>query len=171
MAAAAAFGTPPPHPSARLLRRVEALWLNLEEVSERRPPEPVSAAWLRREIETIMAEKVGFGRDERGLLTAAERMSELEADYLPRVCRSRGSRAYNYDLVEVFELENMLEVGLAVAAAALRRTETRGCHNRMDHPFLCDEHWRVHLLVTKRGPDYGVEKIPVVARERRGKAS
>ena len=39
----------------------------------------------------------------------------------------------DYDLVEILELANLLDVGEAIARAALCRTETRGCHNRLDH--------------------------------------
>ena len=45
-----------------------------------------------------------------------------------------------------WEVQNMLTVGALIATAAITRTESRGCHYRMDYPQLDDVHWRLHLL-------------------------
>ncbi|HYE18135.1 MAG TPA: L-aspartate oxidase [Tepidisphaeraceae bacterium] len=45
-----------------------------------------------------------------------------------------------------WEVQNMLTVSALIAMAAYTRTESRGCHFRMDYPRLDDAHWRLHLL-------------------------
>lgn len=162
-AATTALAAPNAELPFSVLRQVEELKNRLEDISERLPREPVSTASLRRDVEQVMSENVGFGRDENSLRAAYERLTEFQADRLPRTIRGPGSRAYNYELVEIFELENMLEIGRALTSAALRRTETRGCHNRLDYPFLQDEHWRIHLVVKMNGADFNVEETSVVA--------
>jgi len=43
-------------------------------------------------------------------------------------------------------VQNMLTVGALITNAAMSRTESRGCHYRLDYPSSDDAHWRVHLL-------------------------
>ena len=45
-----------------------------------------------------------------------------------------------------WEVQNMLTTSALIATAALMRTESRGCHYRMDYPRTDDAHWRMHLL-------------------------
>jgi succinate dehydrogenase/fumarate reductase flavoprotein subunit len=40
----------------------------------------------------------------------------------------------------------MLTVAALVTIAAMSRTESRGCHYRLDYPATDDAHWRLHLL-------------------------
>ena len=44
------------------------------------------------------------------------------------------SNVFNTDLIQVLELGSMLEVAEAMAHSALRRKESRGSHQRLDHP-------------------------------------
>jgi L-aspartate oxidase len=45
-----------------------------------------------------------------------------------------------------WEVQNMLTVGALIANAAMSRTESRGCHYRLDYPTTDNTHWRLHLL-------------------------
>lgn len=54
--------------------------------------------------------------------------------------------------VESWEATNLHLVARVLVAAARRRTETRGCHWREDHPERDDARLRRHLVVTLR-PD------------------
>jgi L-aspartate oxidase len=45
-----------------------------------------------------------------------------------------------------WEVQNMLTVGALIANAAMSRTESRGCHYRLDYPATDNTHWRLHLL-------------------------
>jgi succinate dehydrogenase/fumarate reductase flavoprotein subunit len=50
-------------------------------------------------------------------------------------------------LVDWLDLRNMLLVAQTVALPALARTESRGAHQREDHPGL-DEAWQLNQIVT-----------------------
>ncbi len=152
---------PRQNPTPGLRARVRELEESLAAVFEREPGDPLRPAALRAEVERIMFECVGFGRDEAGLQAGLRRLAELKAERLPRVKPASRCRTYNYDVVEVFELANLLDVGQAVARAALERTETRGCHNRLDFPRQDDERWLVHLLVSMAEDRLQVVPSPV----------
>jgi succinate dehydrogenase/fumarate reductase flavoprotein subunit len=161
-AAVLAQKTPRTAPSAGVRKKLAELDRRIEEVFYREPKAPIRPAGLRAEIEEIMFRCVGFGRDEKGLLRAIERLAEMKEEALPRTKPSSRSRIFNYDLVEIFELANLLDIGQAVARAALERTETRGCHNRLDYPDQDDQNWLVHILVSRQGDRLVVDKSPVV---------
>ena len=56
-----------------------------------------------------------------------------------------------FDDVEGWELQNMLTVARIVIDAALAREETRGVHQRTDHPHQDEEKWRCHLRYSRNG--------------------
>ncbi len=87
-----------------------------------------------------MSRDVGVLRDEKGLAGAARELGDLAA--------------FGGDVpgTESWETTNLLTVAAAMAAAALRREETRGAHWRDDHPDRDDADWRGHLDTTL-GPD------------------
>ena len=161
-AAAIGCGAPRKAMSAGLQEQVAELQKSVEEAFERRPREALRTATLRAEIESIMFRFVGFGRQEAGLAEAIMRLDELEHDYLPRTAPLSRSRFYNYDLVEIFELRNLIDIGRVIARAALERTETRGCHNRSDYPDRDDSRWLKHVLVSMDKETLRVEKSPVI---------
>jgi succinate dehydrogenase/fumarate reductase flavoprotein subunit len=62
--------------------------------------------------------------------------------------------------MESMELENILDIGEAMAAASLQRQETRGAFYRTDFPQL-DPQWTANLWVKHDGRGMTVEKRPV----------
>ena len=61
-----------------------------------------------------------------------------------------------FDSPPGWELQNMLQVGRLITAAAGARQETRGVHYRTDFPNADDVHWRCHL----DWPASAVQPIP-----------
>ena len=90
-----------------------------------------------RAMRTAMSRYVGVLRTPGGLQQAASILDTLATNVSPDVIPTRKS----------FEATNMLTIARAVVAAAIMRTESRGCHRRTDfaHP---EEKWLRHLTVT-----------------------
>jgi succinate dehydrogenase/fumarate reductase flavoprotein subunit len=124
---------------------------------------PLRPSTIRSRVEEIMFRHVGFGRDKDGLEQALSELGRIKAEDLPRARPASNAPRFNMDLIQTLELANMIDIGRAVARAALERTETRGCHNRLDFPRQDDRDWLVHLLVTQQGGGLKVDKTPVVA--------
>jgi len=60
-------------------------------------------------------------------------------------------RGYGKCEPEAWEVTGLHTVATALVAAAARRTETRGCHWRADHPDRDDGHWLGRLRLTLAG--------------------
>ena len=54
--------------------------------------------------------------------------------------------AFDQVLIGWFDLRNMLLVAESVALTALARTESRGAHQREDHPGL-EDNWCINQIV------------------------
>jgi L-aspartate oxidase len=63
---------------------------------------------------------------------------------------------------EEFEATNLLTVGTLIACAARLRSESRGCHSRMDYPDRDDAHWLKHS-VWRRGAEPSFSPVETTA--------
>jgi succinate dehydrogenase / fumarate reductase flavoprotein subunit len=123
-----------------------------------------SASAIREAMNRTMTEKVGVFRTGAELQEAVDEIGALRRRYnalrLPA-----GEHPFNYRLVELLELGCLLELSDVTAQAALRRTESRGGHFRMDHPERDDANWLHHTLV-RRGDDGPVYETGAVSIKR-----
>jgi succinate dehydrogenase / fumarate reductase flavoprotein subunit len=114
-----------------------------------------NAGKLREELQITMMDNVGIIREEAGMKTAVEKVEELRRRYLDVEVMDKGTR-FNTDLLEAWELGNLLDLARVVAVGALNRTESRGAHSREDYPKRNDEEWLKHTFV-RQTEDGGVE--------------
>ena len=97
-------------------------------------------------LQALMSDHVGPFRIADKLRIAIDRLAELTRDVGDRPLIS-SSGGFDPVLVDWFDLRNMLLVAQAVALPALSRTESRGAHQREDHPGL-DDGWQLNQIVT-----------------------
>ena len=93
---------------------------------------------LRRDLRQMMTAKVGVFRNGDGLQKALAGIEQLSSQ-ATEAALSTKSLNMNQELVQRWELDNLLMVAQIVAAGALRRKETRGGHARSDYPRRSDE--------------------------------
>lgn len=122
-------------------------------------PENVRA--LQRAIRNTMTEHAGVVRDEEGLRAGLAELSVIEKR-MADVGVHPDIAGYQ-DLAHAFDLKSAAMAARATLESALERRETRGCHNRSDHPDQ-DPALRVNLVWS---PATGVtrESIPDVPDE------
>jgi succinate dehydrogenase / fumarate reductase flavoprotein subunit len=116
-------------------------------------PENVRA--LQRALRNTMTEHAGVVRDEAGLRAGLSELDEVE-DRMTHVGVHPDLAGFQ-DLAHAFDLKAAALAARATLEAALERRETRGCHNRADHPHL-DESMRVNLVWAGPGR---IEREPV----------
>ena len=105
-----------------------------------------SIAGLREEMQKIMEECAGIYRSGESLAGAAGKLHELQERFRD-ICLDDRGHLFNTELISALELSCMLEVAETMAACALRRTESRGAHQRTDYPARDDEKFLAHSLV------------------------
>jgi succinate dehydrogenase / fumarate reductase flavoprotein subunit len=88
---------------------------------------------------------VGVFRTEEGMQKALDKLRELKDRFKQVRVDDRG-KIYNTDLLNTWELGNLLELAEVTAACALARTESRGAHAREDFPKRDDQNWLKHSL-------------------------
>jgi succinate dehydrogenase/fumarate reductase flavoprotein subunit len=108
-------------------------------------------------LQATMADNVGPIRTGAKLTRALGDLAALAAE-LGEVPPGRAG-AFDLQRLEWFDLRNMLVVAQAVADAALRRTESRGAHQREDFSEMVP-HWQVHQTVLWRDGRLQVSGAP-----------
>jgi succinate dehydrogenase/fumarate reductase flavoprotein subunit len=106
------------------------------------------------QLRRVMWEKVGPLRRDATLREGLDQIHTL------RGAAAHMSAETPRDVAHAVEVEFMLEVGEAIAATALERTESRGNHWRVDHPEPNNDEWLCNLVVRK-----GSSGGPHVTRE------
>ena len=119
-------------------RRLQRQFLDKTGGSER-------IATLRTEMQQAMDSGAGIYRDQAGLQDTAEKIQQLQARF-EEVSLDDRSLTFNTELISCLELENMLELAEAIIHSGLERKESRGAHQRTDHPERDDEKYLAHSL-------------------------
>lgn len=116
---------------------------------------------LQRALRDTMTEHAGVVRDEAGLRKGLEELDQLEERI--RDVGVHPDLAGFQDLAHAFDLLSSALAARATLECALERRETRGCHNRSDHPDL-DPALQVNLVWSGPGR-VDREEIPAVPAE------
>ncbi len=115
-----------------------------------------SADMLQR-LQAIMADGVGPFRTAARLERALAGIADLTAELGERPFGDGGR--FDMRRIDWFDLRNMLLVARVVALAALRRTESRGAHQREDFPGMLPE-WRVNQVAHLRDGRIELSSLP-----------
>jgi succinate dehydrogenase / fumarate reductase flavoprotein subunit len=116
---------------------------------------------IANEMKNVMFSDVGIYRTGSGMENALDKLMELKDRY-KHVKVSDTGMIFNTELLNTWELGNMLDVAEAVTVSALNRTESRGGHAREDYPQRDDENWLRHSLIVKKNGKLDINYKPVV---------
>jgi succinate dehydrogenase / fumarate reductase, flavoprotein subunit len=115
---------------------------------------------IANEMKKVMFDDVGVFRTEEGMQRALDKLAELRERFKHIRVQDTG-KIFNTDLLNAWELANLLELAEVVTLSALNRKESRGGHAREDYPDRDDKNWLKHTLAWKRGADIEIGYKPV----------
>lgn len=110
-----------------------------------------SIAGLRKEMHDTMEKGADIYRTQASLASSADKIRELQ-ERVAHVNVTDASLTFNTEVTAAIELTYMLDGAEAIIHSALSRTESRGSHQRTDHPDRDDENFLKHSLAY-REPD------------------
>ncbi|WP_242003020.1 succinate dehydrogenase flavoprotein subunit [Vulcaniibacterium tengchongense] len=102
-------------------------------------------AAIRDRMQRTMQADAAVFRTGETLADGVRKIREIHASFAD-VRVSDRSLVWNSDLVETYELANLLGQALATIVSAENRTESRGAHAREDYPERDDVNWLKHTL-------------------------
>jgi succinate dehydrogenase / fumarate reductase, flavoprotein subunit len=119
------------------------------------------ASVLGKEMRHEMFDHVGVFRTDEGLKHALDKVQELRERFR-QVRVADSGKVFNMEMLQTWELGNMLDLALVTTQSALVRTESRGGHARDDFPKRDDEKWLKHTLAWLDGEQVRLGYKPVV---------
>ena len=120
-------------------------------------------ATLREEMQKTMEDCAGIYRSDATLAQGAEKLRRLQ-ERLQDLSLDDASYTFNTELTSALELTYMLDLAEVIVQSARQRRESRGSHQRSDHPRRDDKKYLAHSLAY-RGQQDGdpprIEYLPV----------
>jgi succinate dehydrogenase / fumarate reductase flavoprotein subunit len=100
---------------------------------------------IGKEMKAVMFDHVGIFRVDAGMQTALAKVRELKERFKHVRVEDQG-KIFNTNLLNTWELGNLLDLAEVVTVCALNRQESRGGHARDDFPKRDDVNWMKHTL-------------------------
>jgi succinate dehydrogenase flavoprotein subunit len=118
-------------------------------------------AGVRTEMQKIMEESAGIYRSGAALEQAAGKLQSLQERSSDLQLEDH-SYTFNTELTAALELGYMLDLAETIVQSALKRTESRGSHQRTDHPQRNDTEFLAHSLAYRSDTEYPrIDYLPV----------
>ncbi len=104
---------------------------------------------IAREMKKVMFDDMGIFRSGKGMQNALKKVRELQARF-KHVRVADSGKIFNMELINAWELGNLLDLAEVTTVSAIARTESRGGHSREDYPDRDDKKWLKHTMAYLR---------------------
>jgi succinate dehydrogenase / fumarate reductase flavoprotein subunit len=116
---------------------------------------------ISQEMKKEMFDNMGVFRTQETMTHALNKIHELQ-ERVKHIKLSDTGRIFNTELLNAWELTNLLDLAEVTTASALARQESRGGHAREDFPKRDDANWLKHTLAWKKNGKVELNYKPVV---------
>ena len=116
---------------------------------------------IATEMKKVMNEHVGVFRTDEGMRLALDVLRNLKERFQHVRIGDRG-KIFNTELLNTWEMGNLLDLAEVTTLSALARHESRGAHARDDFPKRDDANWMKHSLTWVRDGSIELRYKPVV---------
>ncbi|MBU0726286.1 MAG: FAD-binding protein [Alphaproteobacteria bacterium] len=123
------------------------------------PTDAPNSAALVTALQALMQDYVGPFRTAEKLAHALAELRRMKAELGDTPYGSGGT--YDSERLDWFDLRTMLVIAEAVTLSAQARTESRGAHQREDHPGL-EAAWEVNQVIRLAEGTLSLERLPVI---------
>jgi succinate dehydrogenase / fumarate reductase flavoprotein subunit len=122
---------------------------------------------IREKLQENMTKHAGVFRNEAGMLKLKKLIKGLQEQFKNVIIDDK-CQVFNLDLIEAFEVGNLLNFSEVIVEGAIARQESRGAHYRTDYPKRDDENWLKHTLAwqTDKGIKLDFSKEVVIYMDR-----
>lgn len=117
-------------------------------------------ASLRLDMQRTMQSNAAVYRTKETLEEGVTKIDEVVNSFGDISTKDR-SLIWNSDLIETFELQNLLSQAAVTMHAAEKRKESRGAHAREDYSERDDENWMKHTIAYHQDGKTTIEYRPV----------
>jgi fumarate reductase flavoprotein subunit len=159
--AAALFASEQGEPNPSVLAQAHDEQRRLEEEFLFKTSGKERIATVRQAMQETVEQSAGIYRDASALQQAEAKLQRLQERFRD-VNLEDHSYTFNTELTAALELSYMLDLAQVIVGSALQRRESRGSHQRSDHPERNDGRFLAHSLA-HRGEDGlpQIEYLPV----------
>jgi succinate dehydrogenase / fumarate reductase flavoprotein subunit len=116
---------------------------------------------IATEMRSVMMDHVSVFRTEKGMQQALVKVRELK-DRIMHVRITDRGKIFNTELLNTWELNNLLDLAEVTTVSALARQESRGAHAREDFSKRDDANWMKHTLAWMQDHHVELRYKPVV---------
>jgi len=117
---------------------------------------------IAREMKKVMFDDMGIFRSGKGMENTLNVLRQLKERY-KHVRVTDAGKIFNMELMNAWELGNLLDLAEITTVSAIARTESRGGHSREDYPKRDDQNWLKHTLAwVKSNGEIVLKYKPVV---------
>lgn len=117
---------------------------------------------IKRELRELMDQHAGVYRTGEEMAKGLKKIQALKERFKNISIADKGT-VYNTNLINAFEIENLIDLAEALVTAGLARQESRGGHARTDFPNRDDDNWLKHTLVrySLEGPKLSYKPVTI----------
>ncbi len=116
---------------------------------------------LAREMKSVMFDHVGVFRLEEGMQQALNTVRDLK-ERMKNLRKPESGKIFNTEVLNIWEMINLLDLAEVTTVSALARKESRGAHAREDYPKRDDANWLKHTLASMQDGQIKLSYKPVV---------